>query len=439
MDRVASSTIKGYLYQFNVTLKELLSVDDEEVFVEGRIEDVDILDGENIKAIQCKYHESKENYSISDIAKAVLQMLKTEKEYINKDIISYKLYAYFPNLSIGKRDFSRDDLEEILKTKNRDMIVNYISHIIKIEDAYIKKLVNKEKNTRDEKETILNYVKGMQNKYEYEVDIDAFITKFEVYIGEKFEDLETTVRDLLRTSISNVSKGDIEEIIYPNAIQEIANLSIKKENERIITKESFLEPLKSKKGVILTRWTKELHSYKAILKNIKNRLHYDLGDNYKERVIYFDANEYEDFNDKIVIFLKDFCNKYCFKTKLHKPVTICISNYTNDQLSNLMSRLYSRDVKAINGFEGNKFFPESFFRNPIYDPNNNEHEFKLRICSLDNSEFTSALERNKPDVIYMVSSNNIEELNIDDVKIERLDVKEFQDLYIIFQLSKGDI
>lgn len=132
MDRIASSTIKGFLYQFNVTLKELLNVDNEEVFVEGRIEDIDILNGENIKAIQCKYHESKENYSPSHISKAILQMLKTEKEYINKATINYKLYAYFPNLNIGKRDFSREELDEILKTKNQSMIVNYISHIIKI-------------------------------------------------------------------------------------------------------------------------------------------------------------------------------------------------------------------------------------------------------------------------------------------------------------------
>ncbi|MGM7693057.1 hypothetical protein ACS65S_13560 [Staphylococcus saprophyticus] len=361
MDRVASSTIKGYLYQFNVTLKELLNIDDKEVFVEGRIEDVDILDGENIKAIQCKYHESKENFSISDISKAILQMLKTEKEYINKATISYKLYAYFPDLSIGKRDFSRGDLEEILKTKNHDMIVNYISHIIKLEDTHIKELVSKEKKTPNDKKTIVKYIQEMSNQYEYDVDIDAFITKFEFYVGEKFEDLETKVRDLLRTSIKDVSKDDIAEIIYPNAIQEIANLSIKKESERIITKESFLEPLTSKKKVILTRWTKELHSYRAILKNIKNRLHYDLGDNYKERVIYFDANEHEDFSDKVVVFLKDFCNKYCYKLKLHKPITICISNYTNDQLNNLISRLYSIKIKAINGFEGDKFFPESFF------------------------------------------------------------------------------
>lgn len=70
----------------------------------------------------------------------------------------------------------------------------------------------------------------------------------------------------------------------------------------MITKDSFLKPLKSKKRVILTRWTQELSNYKTILKNVKNRLHRDLGDNYKERVIYFDANKYEDFNDKIVIF-----------------------------------------------------------------------------------------------------------------------------------------
>ena len=36
----------------------------------------------------------------------------------------------------------------------------------------------------------------------------------------------------------------------------------------------------------------------------------------------------------------------------------------------------------------------------------------------------------------MISSNN-KELNMDDVKLERLEVKAFKDLYIIFQLVKG--
>ena len=64
MDRVASSTIKGFLYQFNVTLEELLNSDSEEIFVEGRIEDIDIIDESNLKAIQCKYHESQEKFQI---------------------------------------------------------------------------------------------------------------------------------------------------------------------------------------------------------------------------------------------------------------------------------------------------------------------------------------------------------------------------------------
>ena len=81
------------------------------------------------------------------------------------------------------------------------MIVNYIAHIIKIEDSHIKELINKGKKTPDEKERIFDYIKNMSNKYEYDIDIDEFLTKFEFYIGEKLEDLETTVRDLLRTSI----------------------------------------------------------------------------------------------------------------------------------------------------------------------------------------------------------------------------------------------
>lgn len=437
MCRVASSTIKGFLYQFNVTLEELLNSHNEEIYVEGRIEDIDIIDESRFQAIQCKYHESQENFTISKISKAILQMLKNEKKYAHNANIKYKLYAYFPNLDKGKQDFSRDNLKEILETENKNMIVDYISHIIKIEDEYVKELINKNKKNNEEKQKIYTYISELSKNYEYTIDIENFFTKFEFYNGEKLEDLEVKVSDLLRENINNVSKKDILEIFYPNAIQEIANLSIKNESERSITKNSFLRPLRLRKETILNRWTKELCSYKEVLNGIKKRLHNELDSNYKERMLFFDADKYEDFNEKIVIFLKDFCDKYCFKPKLHKPITICISNYSNDQINSLIARLYSSKIKAIDGFQGNKFFPESFFRKPIYDKNQSEKEFKLRICSINNDEFKKALERNKPDIIYMISSNNIEELKMDDVKLERLEVKEFQDLYIIFKLVKG--
>ena len=57
MNREADYTIKGFLYQFNVTLEQLLlSTDGSSITVEGIIEDVDIKTPIDTKAIQCKYH-----------------------------------------------------------------------------------------------------------------------------------------------------------------------------------------------------------------------------------------------------------------------------------------------------------------------------------------------------------------------------------------------
>ena len=66
--RQADSTIKGYIYQFNKSILEiLLSSEDELIIVEGVIEDIDIQSVTSTTTIQCKYHEDQ-NYSISSIA-----------------------------------------------------------------------------------------------------------------------------------------------------------------------------------------------------------------------------------------------------------------------------------------------------------------------------------------------------------------------------------
>lgn len=100
MSRVADSTITGFLYQFSVTLEHLLKSNvNDEVFIEGKIEDIDIDNGEGIKAIQCKYHESEEGYTLGKVYKPILQMLKTYMENENQpspNEIDYILYAHFP-------------------------------------------------------------------------------------------------------------------------------------------------------------------------------------------------------------------------------------------------------------------------------------------------------------------------------------------------------
>jgi hypothetical protein len=59
-NRSADSTIKGYFYQFDFTILQILNAsDNDEITVEG-IEDVDISNINETIAIQCKYYESTE-------------------------------------------------------------------------------------------------------------------------------------------------------------------------------------------------------------------------------------------------------------------------------------------------------------------------------------------------------------------------------------------
>lgn len=70
------------------------------------------------------------------------------------------------------------------------MIVDYISHIIKIENEDVEELINKKQKDKRRKANYFNYITRLSKNYEYTIDIDNFLTKFEFYNGEKLEDLE---------------------------------------------------------------------------------------------------------------------------------------------------------------------------------------------------------------------------------------------------------
>ena len=71
--RVADSTIKGFIYQFNKTILEILDSSTGTIHVEGIVEDVDVYDANNsIRAIQCKYHESAKSFTLSLIYKPII-------------------------------------------------------------------------------------------------------------------------------------------------------------------------------------------------------------------------------------------------------------------------------------------------------------------------------------------------------------------------------
>ncbi len=66
MGRIADSTIKGFMYQFNLSLNEILKSSDEVIRMEGIIEDIDKVSSSVVTAIQCKYHEMSEALKLRD-------------------------------------------------------------------------------------------------------------------------------------------------------------------------------------------------------------------------------------------------------------------------------------------------------------------------------------------------------------------------------------
>ena len=140
MGRVADSTIKGFMYQFNRTLNEILSSSNEVITVEGIVEDIDKISEEHITAIQCKYHGEVEKFQWSKVYKPILQMLKTYTEQKDSHII-FILYAFFPSEQAGEREVPKDEISKALNTKNIEYICDYIAYIKKIEDTEIKDLI----------------------------------------------------------------------------------------------------------------------------------------------------------------------------------------------------------------------------------------------------------------------------------------------------------
>jgi len=104
MDRSATDTIKGYFYQFDYSIEQLLSLsnDTDEITVEG-IEDIDIESSTESTAVQCKYY-SKSEYNHSVISK--LECLPLVRHFIFYSPQGIQRYKFYPNHSI-KNDYRK--------------------------------------------------------------------------------------------------------------------------------------------------------------------------------------------------------------------------------------------------------------------------------------------------------------------------------------------
>jgi hypothetical protein len=422
------------LYQFSKTLNQLLQEDDTTLItVEGIIEDIDVATPTGTKAIQCKYHESVEDFSLSNIYKPILQFLKHYSENKSNNNIKYILYAHFPKETPGIKKLKKSDIEEILNTDNKDYVAKYVSYIKPPKDLTIKALISKSRKTKEEKEQIFDYYKT--ETLDTTVDIDEFLdNKFLFEIGASYDELEKESKSLLE--ITPFSKKDIDDIFYPNAIQQIAELSIlPSENERKVCKKDFVNALRERKTTAISRWTKELSNYNNLLKKRRKQLSDNLGENSRKRYFLINPENIESFDNDIINFLQGFAEKYVSKPKLHKEIPVFCFDKDKLYLNELVERIYSKQIEVETGFRGDKFFRDAFMRHSTRIENKNWFEFRLRLC-IANDETIMTLNNHKADDLFLINQTPPDNMETRDMNIEGLDINNLGELEFLLELKK---
>lgn len=394
-DRIADSTIKGFLYQFNKTILEIANADDEDVItVEGVVEDVDVLSASGeLEAIQCKYHESRERFTPSLIFKPLLQMAETyDKNPTAK--IKYTIFIYVPNETYGERSIELSTLDSALATTDKSLL------------------------------KIAARISGHFDKNE-------FLNNTRIVFGPSLDEIEDSTKAALE--LLRIQGSDVGTLLYPNSIAIIAKLSsTKSEAERKITKEKLYSYLSNATHTAISKWTLALKNRSEILKLIKQQLSSSFSQNSRDRYFYINKNDIDDYEEKVVVFFGNYIKKYYSKPSHIKAPTFIINDNFN-AIRDLESRLYKKGIKANTGLVGNDFEVDYFFREPmkkIISNNIEEREFDLRLLAMDSEK--DAINHRKGDDLYLVSSEMPNSIGLTDVNFYQVGTSNFNELeYVI--------
>lgn len=389
MGRSADYTIQGFLYQFNQTLSELLkAADDAVITIEGIVEDIEVATFAGTKAIQCKYHETQNNYAPSILYHPLLQMMKHFKSNPNARI-QYHLFAHFPgnpaiNISVAV-------IDSALKSKNKDL-----------------------------KELIAD-VAG--------VDIDGFLKVFSISVAPKYDELVD--ENVKKLEALGFVKEEVETLFYPNAIQIIADLSVKHDvRSRRITKSDFLEILRRIKSTAITQWTLALKTRQKVLEARRKQLKENLSANARLRHLVIFPAFLEQFDDRIVIFIKSFIDKYHYKLA-HTQTPVFVLDVKPEVFDEIAERLVGKDVLPNMGRPAKAFSESHFFREPMVQKD--KKEFVLRLIRWD--DYKNLASKIKPDDIFVIGSGDINNIDVRDVIVETLDAENFDEIKYMMGMS----
>ncbi|MGL0923911.1 hypothetical protein XM79_c10792 [Vibrio vulnificus] len=343
-NRSAVDTIRGYFYQFDLSILSILQLGALEDSVEIEcVEDIDIRTATEVTATQCKYY-AKTEYNHSVIKDAVKHMLSHFKESLldRKPDVSYSIKGHYAS-GQEKLDGGVD--------------VNFI------------------------KEHFLTYSKGKGSSkvtHYHHIDLglsDADLSKFlgRLTIDVRAKEFDEQYREVLDAIQKNVggTSFSAEYFYYNNALAVIRELSIQSDpKDRTITKKEFLAKINTS-AVLFNKWFIEKKGKKAHLAALRKEYFTELNVSPYERffLVEIAPESYVRSDLKNIIFL---LTKKWAKLSVREPSPFCpyiyVHGVSSDELVALKTELHLENFKIIDGhdFQGASFSYSSIMQDATH-------------------------------------------------------------------------
>lgn len=353
-DRTAIDTIKGYFYQFDLSILKLLELqnDSDLIVIEG-VEDIDIKTTTDESAVQCKYY-AKTEYNHSVIAHPIRLMLDHFKDVKDgkKQSINYYLYGYYES---GQSKLILPIDIDFLKDK-------LLTHTVK--------------STVLKHHVILNLS---------DVDLTEFLSKLNIDVNAvEYEAQIDNIYSLLMATFK-CTRFEADIFYYNNALKVIKEISVQSDIvNRQITKKEFIERI-SKKRVLFNEWYVEYKGEKAFFKELRSQYFSNLNTSPFERLFLIEIPSigYSRAEIKEIILLISKKWSKLSKREL-KPFCpyIYLHNLAANELVELKQELFTEGFISIDGFDfyGASFNPKSLSK-PLIKLLDEKDQTKIKVIN----------------------------------------------------------
>ncbi|SHK16957.1 DUF4297 family anti-phage-associated protein [Paraburkholderia terricola] len=332
-DRSAVDTIRGYFYQFDLTILSVLRLTSPEDSIEIEcVEDIDIRTATEVTATQCKYY-AKTEYNHSAIKDAVKHMVSHFKESLvgTKPKICYSIRGHYAagqdKLDDGiDVDFLKKHFLTYSEGKGASKVTRYHHSELGLSDADLKEFLKR-----------------------ITIDVRA----------KEFDEQYREVLDAVRV-IFGATPFSAEYFYYNNALAVIRELAIQAvPADRTITKKEFLARVDTS-TILFNEWFVDKKGKKTHLAALRREYFTELNVSPYERffLIEADANSYVRRDLKDLLF--ELSRKWA-KLSKREPSPFCpyvhVQGLPDGELLALKRELSTEGFKLIDGhdFQGADF------------------------------------------------------------------------------------